>query len=237
MLKRILIDLDALLDTRLGTIQRICPEAAVDLVKTRDYWTRENDFWDVLTKGRITNEQFAEAYAERGGQNTADTLNASVMTGIMPFLMRVLAEDNVNRMDNMGNPLDEVCVCVNIHPYDLDGEYKEQLVEIIKELYGQSTTVEIVKHSMEELSPFFMDALFAMYITYDFIPWVKYHAEELGKVKMNCFNFIGPKIFEHDVSNINVEAKKYTLWRFRMEKLIHMDFEFIDAMYFSMFRA
>ncbi|MBW6072732.1 hypothetical protein, partial [Pseudomonas aeruginosa] len=84
--------------------------------------------------------------------------------------------------------------------------------------------------------PKFLDALYAMYITYDFHEWMHTHYLALSKVQMPCFNFIGPKLFERDVSKLTIEEKKFELFKFRVERLIHMDFEFIDAKYFSMIR-
>ncbi|BEG72417.1 hypothetical protein [Pseudomonas phage PA1C] len=236
MIKRILIPLDVLLDTRLGVMSTINKEAAERLVSTKEYWLRENDDWTTLTGGLVTTEQFKEAYANRGGDNSADTINASILTGISPFLMRILAEDHVNRMDNMGNPEDEIGLTINIWPYTLPGEVIDDLENIIQEIYGEEMPVEVVSHPLEELTPKFLDALYAMYITYDFHEWMHTHYLALSKVQMPCFNFIGPKLFERDVSKLTIEEKKFELFKFRVERLIHMDFEFIDAKYFSMIR-
>lgn len=232
-LKRILTPLDAHLDTRLGTIARINEEAAATLLESNDYWTRENDNWTLLTRGKITTEQFVEAYAARGGENTAATLQSSVRTNITPFLMRLLTDDQINKMNQMSEPDDSVSLVVNYWPYDLTSDGIESVRAIMHYFYGDMTEVEMVSIPMDELTPDYLNENFAACIMYEFAEWVKLHSVGLGKARMNCFNFVGPTIFEADVSRMTPEAKQYILDAFRFEKLIHMDFEWIDASYFS----
>lgn len=234
MIKRILVDLDVLLDTRLGVIRYIDAEAASYVVSNNEYWLRENDDWFKLTNGRITNEQFKEVYAKRG-EYSSEILNASVLSNIIPFLMRVLAEDNINRLDNMGNPDDEVGITVNYWPYDLPGETIEELKDIVREYYG-NIPVEVVSYSLETLEPKFLDALCSMYLTYSMHDWLYTHYLALSKVLMPDFNFIGPKLFEKDVSQLTIDQKKFELFKFKLERQVYMDFDFIDAQYFSMFK-
>lgn len=233
-LKRILTPLDAHLDTRVGTIARLNQDAARVLVSGDDYWTRENDNWHRMTRGLVTNEEFAEAYAQRGGVNTMATIGASVRSGLTPFIIRLLADDHINRMNQMGDPTDQVGLTINYWPYDFDSNMVEWLRDIMHELYGQTTVVELISVPMTEITPQFLNENFAAAIMYEFPEWIKMHAVDLGKIRINCFNFIAPKIFEADVSEMSIDAKKQVLNAFRREKLIHMDFEFIDAKYFSL---
>lgn len=232
-IKRILTPLDAHLDTRLGTVARLNQDAAKRLLAGTDYWTRENDFWFQLTGGLIADDKFKEAYAQRGGPNTMATIGASVRSGITPFIIRLLADDHINRLSQMGEPDDQIGLTINYWPYDFDSDMVEWLRDIMHELYGQTTVIELISVPMSEVTPQFLHENFAAAIMYEFPEWIKMHAVELGKIRINCFNFIAPKIFEADVSEMSIDAKKQILMAFRREKLIHMDFEFIDAKYFS----
>lgn len=232
-IKRIITPLDIHLDTRLGTIARINPEAAEYLLSNHEYWLRENDFWGLLTNGMVTDEQFKEAYAERGGENTKATLERSIRTGIAPFILRLLTDDHINRLNQMGDAEDKVALTINYWPYSLGGTEIEYLRDIMHELYSHTIDIEFVSIPMEELTPNVLNENFAACVMYEFPDWIKMHANALGEIRINCFNFISPKIFEKDVSSVTIEAKQATLTAFRMQKLIHMDFEFIDAKYFS----
>lgn len=232
-IKRILTTIDAHLDTRLGTIARLSQSAAERVLANHDYWTRENETWFRFTDGMITDDEFNHEYALRGGANTVATLSASIRTGITPFIIRLLADDHINRINQMADPETLIGLTINYWPYDLDSNGVEWLRDIMHELYGQTTLIEMVSIPLPDLTPQFLNENFAACVMYEFHEWIKMHAVELGKIRLNCFNFIGPKIFEHDVSTLTVDAKKQALNAFRMEKLIHMDFEFIDAKYFS----
>lgn len=237
MIKRILLDLDTLLDTRLGVINMLNPEAAKLLISSDAYWDRENDFWEVLTQGLVTREAFNEAWAARGGNNSADVLNGSILSGATPFILRMLTDDLINRSNQMGDIKDEVGLVINTWPYALTLDEVEDMRDIAVYLFGATTNIELVDIPMDKITPLFLDAGYAAVVTYNFIEWIKMHHEELGTVKMNCFNFIGPRIYEADVSKLSIDEKKTIIDMFRLEKLIHMDFEFIDARYFSMARV
>lgn len=236
-LKRILTPLDAHLDTRLGTIARLDQTAAETLLGSNDYWTRENDNWTLLTGGKITTEEFNKAYAERGGVNTDATLQYSVRSNITPFILRLLTDDHVNRMNQMGDEDDSVSLVINYWPYQLTSDGIESIRAIMSYLYGSMTEIELISVPIEEVTPEFLNSNFAACIMYEFLEWTKLHYLDLSKVNMNCFNFVGPTIFEADVSKMTPEAKQYILDAFRIEKLIHMDFEWIDASYFSVFNV
>ncbi|ABY63060.1 hypothetical protein ST201phi2-1p231 [Pseudomonas phage 201phi2-1] len=232
-LKRILTPLDIHLDTRLGTINRINPAAAEAIINNKEYWLRENDFWDRLSGGLISNEEFAQAYAQRGGDNTQATLAGSIRTGIVPFILRLLTDDHINRLNQMADPLTSVGMTVNYWPYVLNSTELDWLEDIFHQLYGDSLTIELVSIPMTELTPQLMNENFAACVMYEFPEWIKMHKPELEKVKLNCFNFIAPKIFEQDVSETPIDQKQASLNAFRMLNLLHMDFEFIDSKYFS----
>lgn len=232
-----MVDLDSLLDTRLAVIRNINPEAASFLMESDEYWLREHDDWEKLTEGRITNAAFKAAWAMRGGENTADTLNASVETGLSPFILRLLAEANINARDNMAEVENEIGIAVNIAPYVLSNDQREELEEIIHAKYGKELPVRIYDIKLEDLTCVRLDAVCDMLITYQFIDWMHLHHEELAKVTMSDFNMIGPKMFEKDPSELTVAQKQREFFMFRLTKLLNMDIEWIDSMYFSMFRG
>ncbi|MFO5855226.1 hypothetical protein, partial [Klebsiella pneumoniae] len=58
----------------------------------------------------------------------------------------------------------------------------------------------------------------------------------LGHVLMPDFTIIGPKLFEKDVSELAVEDKQFIIMDFQLKHKLNIDFDFIDAEYFSMFK-
>lgn len=237
MFRKILIDLDSILDTRLGTISRINPEAAKYIVQSQNYWYRDFDDWAKLTNNLITNEQFIKAYGERGGENTADTINSSIVSGIMIFISKLIAIDESHRLDGLGDPLSEIALEINVWPYELDLDTKDELVDCIRQWGGLSETqITITNTPLDQLTCSLLNDKYACAIMYDVNRWCKTHMYELANVCMSDFNMIGPKLFEIDPKDLTVEEKQEKFAAFRILRLANMDFEFIDAEYFSMFK-
>ncbi len=233
MIKRLLISLDVLLDTRLGVLSTLDKEASEYAVSTKAYWEREHDDWYKLSGGRVTTEAFNKAYAERGGDNTADTLNASVLSNSLPVIHRILGEETLAHMNNKTIQLEQLVVNIDYHPYVLPIELRDELYGIAKELFGESTNIELVNLGYKATTPVHLRENYACFITYDFHAWMQLHFQSLSEQRMTDFTLIGPKLFEKDVSKLDIEVKKRELMRFKLEKLLYMNFEFIDASYFS----
>lgn len=229
-MKRILLDLDTLLDTRLGCLSLIYPEAATYVVKHTDYWDREHTDWSKLTDGRVTNAQFEERWAKRD----IDVLQNSVLTSINVVLLRILSEMNINA--TTGVTVHEVGLEVNLAPYTLSFEEQEELEQILRETYGQELVITFCSIPVAELTPTYIRKRYAAVLLYGFHEWIKIHDAELMKGRSPDIYFIGPKLFEKDPSRLSIEQKQEEYRRFRFFKLEYMDFEFVDAKFFSMYR-
>jgi hypothetical protein len=234
MIRRILISLDVLLDTRVGVIAGISQEAATALVTNPLYWERDFDDWHKLTGGLITNEQFAEAYAARGGENSAKTLNASFETGMAPFLYQLLAEADINAMDGMTRDAHEIGLAVNTAPYVLSPNERADLVDIIQAKYGTELNVKLVEYTVPELTVQRLAEEFGGMIIYEFAEWFKYHHIAIVGALMSDFNVVHPKLFDRDPSELTLEEKKHDFFRFRLVTQHNMDINYIDSRYFSL---
>lgn len=234
MMKRMLIPLDVLLDTRLGIVSNLSKEAASAIVASKSYWEREHDDWFKITNGLITTEAFNQAYSERGGDNTADTLNASVMSGMLPVIHQVLGDETLAHLNNRTGELEQLQLNIDYHPYTLSIEYRDELLTIMHTLFGESTEIELVNLGLKATTPEVLRDGYACFITYSFHEWMQTHYLSLSEQRMPDFTLIAPKLFEKDVSMLAVEVKKRELMKFKLEKLLYMNFEFIDSTYFSM---
>lgn len=234
MIRRILISLDVLLDTRLGVISNMNPTAAKALVKNPDYWERDFDDWFKLTGGLIDNEEFKEAYKNRGGENSAATLNASFETGMAPFLYQLLAEADINAMDGMTRNSQEVGFAINVSPYVMTPAERATLVDIIQAKYGTELNVKLVDYTIPELTVATLADEFGGMIIYEFADWFRYHHVAIVSSLMSDFNVIHPKLFDRDPSELSLEEKKHDFFRFRLVTQHNMDINYIDARYFSL---
>lgn len=234
MIRYIMVDMDSLLDTRLGVISNISQEAAYNIAMNPNYIYRDFDDWYALSGGLVTNEEVAEAYAARGGANTRKTLDASFETGLAPFIYRVLAEADVNMMDGMTRAADEIGLAINIAPYHMDFKEREALIEIMRLKYGRELNIKIVTYHIHELTLQCLADEFGMMIQYDFIEWFKYHHEAITTSLMSDFNIVRPKLFDKDPSELTLDQRRHCFNGFRAVTQHNLDIEYIDAKYFSL---
>ncbi len=147
MIRRILLDIDALLDTRLGLLSQMNPDAASRLVQSNAYWERDYTDWERLTRGGVSNEEFEAAWVKRD----IEVARQSIMTGIIPVLMRIMAEYDQNMRD--GVVKDDLALEVNLYPYEFTDEEIEELTEILKGVFYQDLTITVCSRPLNELTP------------------------------------------------------------------------------------
>ncbi len=229
-MRKVLIDLDSLLDTRLGVLAGLDEAAVRTVIGTPAYWQREHTDWHVLTGGRVTNETFQSAWKARGN----DDLRRSVMTGIILVLSRVLTEYNRNMQEGIVE--DDVCLEVNLHPYSLEYDELEELEGVLHELLYPELTVSFCSRPLEELTPKVLNETYAAVFLYDFPPWIKHHCFNLGKQRCPGLNVVVPKLFEKDPRELTKEQKQEEIFGFRLWLMEYIDFEFVDVEWFSMLR-
>lgn len=237
MMKKVLINLDILLDTRLGSVSRFSQEAASNVISCPDYYVREYDDWSKFTKGLMDNDLFNSYYETRGGENTAATLNGSVLTNIVPVLHRMIGEEIATRLENQASEFKEILLVVDLHPYVLDLETKDELLTILHELFGEDQAIEFINKGIHETTPEYIFENYALVLTYDLHKWLHLHYPALVKLRAASVNFIGPKLFEKDVSGLTIDYKKRELLKFKMDHLVCMNFDFINTEYFSIVKV
>lgn len=229
-MKQILIDLDSLMDTRLGVLDTIDPALAKHIVKSTTYWDREHTDWSALTDGALDNATFQEHWDARDNR----VLEASMMSGMIPVLAKILSDYHRNMQDGMVQ--EDVGIDVNIWPYHLEIEELDVIREALQAYLYDDLEVSFCSRPMTELTPLVMHEHYAAVILFDFQPWIKYHCFNIAKQRCPGLNLIVPKLFERDPSKLSVESKEEEVIGLRLWLLEYIDIEFIDAQWFSMFR-
>lgn len=188
-IKTILVDLDCLLDTRLSTVHLINPEAVPIMLDKNVYHDRKKDDYYKLTKGMISNETFIDKYYDRD----KETLKASVPTNMLKLLHEItytVGEQTISEPD-----VKLVEVIVNIHPYKLNYEEKEVLINSFSVYLFPETKISIIDKPISYLSPKVLASFYDGYITYEFDQWYLEHQEELIKNPMPRNIIFAPAIF------------------------------------------
>jgi len=183
--QRILVMLDALLDTRIATVSKLSESAAVGLLGP-DYFERYHDDFGLLTKGVVSTEAYQAAYAARD----LETLQRSQMTGIVVMLNKMVATLQIQRVNTP--MVDEVTLEVNIWPYSLTSEQGEMYLTCIAAYIGMETPVTMVNIPPSALTPKAIAESWEAVILYDLDEWLKIHQEALIKFRIPRNTLIAP---------------------------------------------
>lgn len=238
--QRLLIDLDVLLDTRLGTIRQCFPECADEVTGSLKYWGRKHEDWSKLTSGRISNDVFNEAYAKRN----EETLKASRLTGIIDYLIRLATSYQSSiQTEQQKHPFTLV---LNLYPYQLDNETIEALELTLLSFHFSAmyVSIEVVNLSQQELTPDYLADNFTGYLTYHHLDYIQIHTQALigqkelsfGTRPLSRFSLVGPLFFEKDPSNIAPEEQQKGIGRIKLVMSEFIGFDYIDPFYFSEYR-
>lgn len=233
----VLVELDALLDTRLALVSVIDQAAAVRLVTSDDYYKRQSDDLSVLSN--IPHDQYQTAWAQR----TADILPHSIKTHI-PILLNEL----INRLEvqEENTPDAEIPELeINVWPYvDLTEQEREQIGLAVLVHAGIQTVPSVVCIDPKHLTPQLLKRRYSGLILYNFRDWLIHHIEHFSRCICPDLTILAPALFNGEV----VEAKdvitdpdfRADLSVLTMTELACIEFfqlNYIDVKYFSIWRA
>lgn len=166
MKQRILIELDAILDTRLATIALMDPLIARDMVNNEKYYKRVSDEFNLIDP-RIDNEAYKEAYRKR---------DVTTLMGSRPTGMVLLIAEHIRDMErrlNQGTPdITSLAVDVNLYPYVLQDDEIEALIASVKKVCNIMVNVEHVFIPHEKLTTLLIkNSQWANIYYYNFMEW------------------------------------------------------------------
>lgn len=187
--KRLLVELDCLLDTRLGTIERLHSPSAAKLYLGKEYYDREIDDWALLTEGVVSKTAFEESYRERDTK----TLELSRPTRMLGFLSRLTRELDMAKIT--APDVEKVEVSVNIYPYQLTPREREVLETLVYSYCSLGTEVKTTSLSYEEITPSLMRDSYDGVILYEFDRWFTLHAKELNTVLIPRNSLFSPALY------------------------------------------
>jgi len=187
----ILISLDDILDTRLGTIDILSPVASFKLLHEKKYLNRVNDNWEKLTEGLITNQQFKERYAARD----LETLKHSKMTANAVWLKEftVMAENEWVKEPTMGLPV----VHVNLWPYVNvpDATLQSIKLAITQQCLGNMTGIAFVTYPPQAITPQLLHEHYKYFFIYELEVWKEMQRDNFMMRKIPDVVIHAPKLY------------------------------------------
>lgn len=208
----IYIELDCLLDTRLGTVGLLSTTAARELLLSNCYLERQSDVFDSV--GTLA---YRNLYRDRD----VKTLRNSVLTGLIDQHVRGLLKQLLYQA--MTQPThDRIVFDINIFPYSLSEEEKEELSRVIEfRLHGGTEAspverslvkVEVVNLRPELLTPAHCRAKYGAMYMYDVGPWLGVQYEALKSLRIPEILVYAPRIYHGKIpSTAEVEELRQLL--------------------------
>ena len=184
----ILVDLDTLLDTRIATLSKINPEAAIKAIRTESYYNRSiNDFKTICG---ITKSVFDEAYAKRD----VLTLKISLPTSAI-IALRTMMADLTGQKET--TPFaEDVKLVINTYPYDLNQEEANAIAGVMSGYSGlKPEKVSTVKIAWEDLTPRAIRGTYTGLMIYNFREWMEQQQDQFLKVKMPEVVVLAPALY------------------------------------------
>lgn len=171
----ILVELDSILDTRLGTLSTIDASLVPPLLVQHGYHERMVDTFE----GYDT-QTFKERYKNRD----AKVLSLSGITPMIDMASNFVKKtlDQTLQTPFHRNPKIEL----NIYPYTLTDAEVQLILGAVVTKTNKQCDVEVVSYSHEELNPVFVRQHYSMMMMYDYQLWLETHAKNGLWKKYSC---------------------------------------------------
>ena len=194
MHQKVLIEVDALLDTRRGVMFGLDIEAGKALL-TPAYYDRPFDNFTSF-QSIVSHEQYKEAYAKR---SVADLKNSKVtyMHFFLGELVRKLEENHRFNRDSA----ETVEVIVNTYPYVLSEEEQHVLAIAVGARLGVITPVTTTYIPLDKLDIRYINSQeYTAVVLYNFNEWAKLNLEKLEDKPDNApgVTLFVPALFDAD---------------------------------------
>ena len=182
----VLVELDALLDTRIAVLAYHYPAIAEKMMHGFEYWARDRD--DFSWAGGPNQAEFRALYDAR----TADMI-AGAMRTTMPFIVKDLMMKL--ELEEEATPrLKDVSLDINIWPYVFDEQEQDDLKKIMMVYGGINTIPTIVSISPDELTFQMIRERYSGLVMYDFQPWMLKHINSIRSMYIYDVTFYVPEL-------------------------------------------
>ncbi|EKD22610.1 MAG: hypothetical protein ACD_84C00038G0007 [uncultured bacterium] len=180
----IYVELDVLLDTRMGTLKRINSDLADKIALSETYHSREHDVFD-----GIDPTQFKEVYQNRD----VLTLSMSLLTNAIPLIRHLisqLGEQAIARPFHDGGE-----VFLNYYPYQLSREDVDEIQKAMTIWMQGIAPVTLINIPPNNLTPSYCKENYSLMLMYEYASWIDMHAEEFAKVQIPDVTLFVPAIY------------------------------------------
>lgn len=227
---RLMVELEAVLDTRLGTVDKLDPEAAVRLVANPAYFERTKDEFEPLCG--IDEKTYQAAWAARD----IETLQHSLVCPAIDLVHYSLLD--LERRSIVDPGITGVALDVNVWPYRLTDGEAHDIALAIAQRAGYQAPIRMMCEPPAFFSPTHVKEHYAGMILYNHNAWFREHADELlMRVGIPQVTMVAPKLVHdrmptEEELDFKTEKKRdaYEITSFIMTP--HVGLEYVDVLHF-----
>lgn len=207
---QLLIELDALLDTRIATVRRIDPTVAEQLLENPNYRNRVSDELNYIDS-RIDLLSYNTAYIKRD----METLDYSKATLLVGYIVRLISK--LQMVIDANNPeLKDIDVVVNHYPYKLTEDEKNFIIAGVSSMIGLSDNVSLVNLEPKDINlEYLKNNKVLAYIVYDFNLW---STQALPDIEGSTMESLGL----NKIPNLLIIAPRLALSKERHEDVVKL---------------
>ena len=210
--KELLVDLDAILDTRMGTLLCMHPDIATKAIAC-NYHSRLTDVWQEIGLA-VNQHEYKRRYTERD----ADVLEKSIVTPILDAISKIA---NAIIVQLGKTPFYEgIELKVNIWPYEIHESAHAGLIASIAHHVPIDLKVSLVNIPLSDLTPLHIKSKYIAVCMYGFDEWLRYHGKSLETIELPDVEFLVPAIYYTGRVATDADLKE-TATNFRLEKATH----------------
>lgn len=219
--KSILVDIDALFDTRLSLLYFLNEDIAVKMIEDASYVSRKKDNFN-----EISFDIFNTLYRNR---------NKGILIHALPTpIFNIVREhygDIVTDIKQAGSA-DDLYIYINMHPYELNHTEQSLLTQGINNIIPNANIKYVVMDN-EELSPEWISEHLDIVIKYDVMDWIEYNTSNTKLINKPLVNvhFIAPALVPGNIktTDINIELFNNVIATANMV----VNLSLIDVIHFS----
>lgn len=217
----ILVDLDSLFDTRLGTIGLYDSNLLKTILDKNNHHLRTYESY-----GTLKYEEFNKLYEKRDKK----VLSVSLPTMMHIFLDYTITEIKKTVIDNPVHSIPKLHI--NTFPYVLLPEEANNIKEAAIETF--QCEVEVLYVKTEEITPKLLASSYDMFITYSYYEWLEVHSKNELFKKERCpeVTMFVPQISFSD-SEVNIPNDFYDEMENMALPIIAL--KYLPITYFSLF--
>lgn len=221
MSKAIYVELDCLLDTRLGTLFRINKKNTINLIMN-NYNQR---FIDVFP-GYDTNE-YNELYAKRDRK----TLLVSPSTPLIFFIEKYV--DSLIDKIYTTPIIDIPKLVINTYPYNLTDREINIIISGIAAVSAKKIEITTIRKEIKELTPVVLNNNYIIVFMYEYRLWLEHYSENevLNMVTCPDVTMYGPQlVYDENIQSTELEEGFKTIENFTRAVI---DLQLLPVGYFS----